>query len=97
MARLEALSKAESYISSLRDSPSTAVASLSDLDGPPNMLAPWPGAYALVEVLDLDYISAVSSTPNAYGSARIKPACDKCTTPLDYGTDYCYTCDAFSH
>ena len=96
LARLEKLSKAESYISSLRDGPSTAVASLSDLDGPPNMLAPWPGAYALVEVVDLDYISAVSSTPNAYGSARIKPACDKCTAPLDYGTDYCYTCDAFT-
>ena len=43
LARLEALSKAESYISSLRDGPTIAVASLSDLDGPPNMLAPWPG------------------------------------------------------
>ena len=92
LARLEALSKAESYISSLREGPVTAIVSLTVPDDPDQQPAPWPGAHALVDVRDLDYVCALGGAQ----VGRAKPVCDTCTAPLEFGTDFCYPCGVFT-
>ncbi len=77
LARLEVLSKAESFINSLREgSPAPSVASLI---GPVSVPRGDCGVAAITASEDIDYVGAV------LGSRRSSPACDKCNRLLEFG------------